>query len=66
MDTKLALGMDLSQGGVKNFTSEVETMVLRLIENNEFREQLSLECGKHFDGLGKVRVVETLEKISTH
>ena len=66
VDSKLALGIDLTRGGIKNFTSEVETMVRRLIENNELREQLSLECAKHFDGLGKVRVVDTLEKIITN
>ena len=66
VDSKLVLGIDLTRGGIQDFTSEVETMVLRLIENNELREKLSLECAKHFDGLGKVRIVDILEKISTN
>ena len=66
VDSKLVLGIDLTRGGIPNFTYEVETMVLRLIENNELREQLSHECAKHFDGLGKVRVVDLLEKITTN
>lgn len=66
VDSKLVLGIDLTRGGIQNFTSVVEKMVLKLIENNELREQLSLECAKHFDGLGKVRVVESIEKLSTN
>lgn len=66
VDSQLVLGIDLTRGGIPNFTSEVETMVLRLIEDHELREELSLECAKHFDGLGKVRVVDILEKISTN
>lgn len=66
VDSKLVLGIDLTRGGITNFTSDVETMVLSLIDNNELREQLSIECAMHFDGLGKVRVVDLLEKITTN
>ena len=63
---KLVLGLDLTRGGISDFTFEVEKMVIRLIEENELRKQISLECLKHFDGLGKVRVVDILEKVSTN
>ncbi|WP_281640387.1 glycosyltransferase [Aurantimicrobium minutum] len=64
IESKLVLGIDLTRGGNQNFTSQVETMVLRLIEDQEFREQLSIESAKYFDGLGKARVVDLLEKIN--
>lgn len=66
VDGKLVLGIDLTQGGIPNFASDVEKMVIRLIEENELRKQISLKCLKHFDGLGKVRVVDILEKVSTN
>jgi hypothetical protein len=63
IESKLVLGIDLTRGGNQDFTSQVETMVLRLIEDNELRERLSLESTNYFDGLGKVRVINYLEKI---
>ncbi|MDH6423817.1 spore coat polysaccharide biosynthesis predicted glycosyltransferase SpsG [Aurantimicrobium minutum] len=63
IENKLVLGIDLTRGGNQNFTTQVETMVLSLIEDNELRERLSRESTIYFDGLGKVRVINYLEKI---
>jgi spore coat polysaccharide biosynthesis predicted glycosyltransferase SpsG len=59
----LVLGIDVTRGGTIDVTTEVETMVGRLIENDGLREQLSQECAKYFDGSGKARVVNVLEEI---
>jgi spore coat polysaccharide biosynthesis predicted glycosyltransferase SpsG len=63
IEHNLVLGIDMTRGGTSDVTTEVETMVCRLIENDGLRERLSWECAKYFDGLGKVRVVNVLEEI---
>lgn len=63
IEHNLVLGIDMTRGGTIDVTTEIETMVSRLIENAGLREQLSRECAKYFDGSGKVRVVNVLEEI---
>lgn len=63
IEHNLVLGIDVTRGGTIDVTTEVETMVSRLIENDGLREQLSRECAKYFDGSGKARVVDVLEEI---
>ncbi len=63
IEHNLVLGIDVTRGGTIDVTTEVETMVGSLIENDRLREQLSQECAKYFDGSGKARVVNVLEEI---
>lgn len=63
IEHNLVLGIDVTRGGTIDVTTEVETMVCRLIKNAGIREQLSRQCAKYFDGSGKVRVVNVLEEI---
>jgi hypothetical protein len=66
IERSLVLGIDLTRGGTDSVTSEVETMVSNLINSDELREKLSRECETYFDGLGKARVVEVLEKMRSN
>jgi spore coat polysaccharide biosynthesis predicted glycosyltransferase SpsG len=63
IERNLVMGIDLTRGGTIDVATEVETMVSKLMEDIDLREQLSKECVKFFDGSGKVRVVNVLEEI---
>lgn len=66
IERSLVLGIDLTRGGTDSVTAEVETMVSKLMNSDELREKLSRECETYFDGLGKARVVEVMEKMRSN
>lgn len=62
VEERLVLGIDASRGGSTELSTEIARMVRELISTPQLRKNLSDNCLAIFDGLGKKRIVDAMEK----
>jgi spore coat polysaccharide biosynthesis predicted glycosyltransferase SpsG len=62
LDKDMVLGAMLDDLEPSKVVSHIRGSIEDLMQNEELRKELTLSSGQYFDGLGKVRVVDALER----